>query len=235
MEPALRISSITGVDVELRIAGPGARSYAFIVDWHIRFLLASAWFLLGTLAYTGGLRPPGSSGGAAAFIYVVSLPALAIYFFYHPVLEVVMRGLTPGKRYAGVRLVALADAGAPSTAALLIRNVFRLIDSFPVLYVTGLIATLVTRHNVRIGDIAAGTVLVYDEPQHRDALASVDRRAVGTLGLEHAQLARELLDRWQELGEHQRATLARQLLEKIGARAPTDDAELRGALEALLA
>ncbi len=47
MESIVRIPSVTGVDVELKIAGPGGRSYAFVIDWHIRFLAAVAWFLGG--------------------------------------------------------------------------------------------------------------------------------------------------------------------------------------------
>ena len=107
-----------------------------------------------------------------------------------------LRGQTPGMRMAGVRLVALADGGVPGIGALLIRNVFRLVDSLPSFYAIGLVTTMVTKNAVRIGDIAAGTVLVYDE-QPRDALLSqFSGRAVERLGLAQAQLVRELLDRW---------------------------------------
>jgi uncharacterized RDD family membrane protein YckC len=64
MESIVRIPSVTGVDVELKIAGPGGRSYAFVIDWHIRFLAAVAWFLGGTLAYAGGLRMLPGAGRA---------------------------------------------------------------------------------------------------------------------------------------------------------------------------
>ena len=67
----------------------------------------------------------------------VVLPALAIYFLYHPVLELAMRGRTPGKRSAGIHVVT-RDGSAPSAGALLVRNVFRLIDSLPVAYGVGL-------------------------------------------------------------------------------------------------
>ena len=236
MESTLRIPSVTGVDVELKIAGPGGRSYAFIIDWHIRFLIAVTWFLVGTFAYVGALRflTPDEPGGAG-YVYIVTIPAAAIYFLYHPLLEVLTHGQTPGKRMAGVRLVALADGGAPGVAALLIRNVFRLIDSLPAIYAVGLVTTLLTRHAVRIGDIAAGTVLVYDEREPRNVLDELEARQVGRLGLKDAQLVRDLLDRWKELGEQQRSKLARQLLDRVGAGPPPDDAQLRAKLEELLA
>src|SRR6202008_2402288 len=94
------------------------------------------------------------------FVLVVT-PAAATYFLYHIGLEIAMHGRTPGKRMAGVHIVA-RDGGSPSIGALLTRNVFRLVDSLPLFYGVGLIATLVTRDHVRIGDMAAGTLLAYE-------------------------------------------------------------------------
>jgi hypothetical protein len=51
MEDQVRVQGATGVDLTLRIAGPGNRSYAFIIDWHLRLLLALAWLLLATLVF----------------------------------------------------------------------------------------------------------------------------------------------------------------------------------------
>ena len=141
------------------IAGAGSRSYAFIVDWHIRLLTASAWILTGALALHGdpGLRPR-----AALFIWI---PAAAIYFLYHPLIELMLRGQSPGKRIAGVRIVG-PDGRTPGHGAVLIRNVFRLIDSLPLFYMVGLVSCIVTQDHLRIGDIAAGTRLVH---AHEDA------------------------------------------------------------------
>ena len=55
MDSIIRIATVTGVDVELKIAGPGGRSYAFITDWHIRFLAAAAWFFVAGVIYAGSL------------------------------------------------------------------------------------------------------------------------------------------------------------------------------------
>jgi uncharacterized RDD family membrane protein YckC len=235
MESIVRIPSVTGVDVELKIAGPGGRSYAFVIDWHIRFLAAVAWFIGGTMAYVGGLRVlPGDEVGAG-YTFIVIAPSAAIYFLYHPVLEVLLRGQTPGKRMAGVRLVALADGGAPGVGALLVRNLFRLVDSLPSLYAIGLVTTMITKNAVRIGDIAAGTVLVYDEPPSSQLLDRLSGGAVARLGLEQAQLVRELLDRWQQLGSDARRKLATDLLARSSVTAPGNDAALRAKLEELVA
>jgi hypothetical protein len=132
-----------------------------------------------------------------------------------------------------VRLVALADGGAPGVGALLVRNVFRLVDSLPSLYAVGLLTTMVTKNAVRIGDIAAGTVLVYDEPPSNRLLDELSGRAVERLGIEQAQLVRELLDRWPQLGAGARRKLATNLLTRLGQAAPDDVDALRARLEEL--
>src|SRR5687767_2368349 len=99
--PQVTLQSITGVDVELRIAGVGSRSYAFVIDWHIRLILAFSWWAVGTMLIFGELRfLEGSSGSRMNYFLWVFLPAIVIYVFYHPVLEILMRGSTPGKRMA---------------------------------------------------------------------------------------------------------------------------------------
>ncbi|HVO47719.1 MAG TPA: stage II sporulation protein M, partial [Steroidobacteraceae bacterium] len=165
----------TGVDVRWTIAGPGARALAFLIDWGFRAILAVAWYVLGALLYNHdwSFSPP-LNPHAGWFIAVV-LPAAAIYFLYHPLLETATGGRTPGKRMTGVRIVS-RDGGIASFGALLIRNVFRLVDSVPVTYAVGLVTTLATREHVRIGDLAAGTLLVYQPTE--DPIAT--KRAHGS-------------------------------------------------------
>jgi uncharacterized RDD family membrane protein YckC len=235
----LLIDSATGVAVALPVAGPGGRAYAFVLDWHIRLALALAWYGSGALLHStlvGGaasLAVPFDPG--PAWFLAVVLPATAIYFLYHPVLEVALRGRTPGKRFAGVRIVTRAGS-APGTGALLVRNVFRLIDSFPGLYCVGLVATIVTRQSVRLGDLAAGTVLVYERDRALSlprSLASLPRLAgaESVSALASGELVAELQSRWQDLSAEARASLAGALLRRLGepeaALAGADDAALQ--------
>ncbi|HLK70406.1 MAG TPA: RDD family protein [Steroidobacteraceae bacterium] len=231
----LRIAGLTGVDLGLEIAGPGSRSYAFIVDWHIRVLLALAWF--GTVVFLNrtGVWP------GVRIAYLGGLPALAIYLLYQPLIELVMRGRTPGKRQAGVRLVT-RSGGTPGIAALLIRNVFRLIDMLPGFYVLGLVCCFVTRERVRIGDLAAGTLLVVDDIQRRLPTSALAAVAHGTLTPPVAELIEDLLERWDTLDPQHRITLARGVLAGIGAPAAerahsarSESQRLREQLRGLLA
>jgi uncharacterized RDD family membrane protein YckC len=212
--PELNVEATTGVDVALRIVGAGGRSYAFIIDWHIRLLLALAWWLVSTVIYFGqfvfDLFTPES---ASKFLFV-TLPTLAIYFLYHPILEVAMRGRTPGKRMAGIRIVT-RDGAAPGVGALLIRNAFRLVDSLPVFYCLGLGFVLSTAQYVRIGDLAAGTLLVYEA-----APAAFPRtRVAGARDPRVDELVDELVARWGELAPEARTRIGRRLLERIDPNA----------------
>jgi len=232
----LNIRGLTGVDMTLRVAGPGTRAYAFIIDWHIRLLVALAWVLAGLLV---GLVMGGTfTKDTLPFFFIA--PALAIYFLYHPVLEVLMRGRTPGKRMAGARIVTL-EGEIPGTGALLMRNLFRLIDSLPVAYLVGFVCCIFTAQRVRIGDLAAGTLLVLDDPKANQSLALVGMVAQNSrLEPDAAALVQDLIDRWAELKEGRREFLARELLAKLdpgldlAQLVALDSMALRSRLEALL-
>jgi uncharacterized RDD family membrane protein YckC len=230
----LSIDSVTGIDVSLAVAGPGARAFAFLVDWHIRLILALAWFVAAALLYNGrlSLAPPLTND--ARWFGAVVAPALAIYTLYHLAVELAMRGSTPGKRMAGVRIVA-RDGGAPSAGALLVRNVFRLIDNLPMFYGVGLIAAVATREHVRIGDMAAGTLLVYESAGTGLPAPVGMADAAGRLDARGAELITELLERWVTLEPAARLRLARQLLTRYGADAGADDAALHAQLVRLAA
>jgi uncharacterized RDD family membrane protein YckC len=217
--PQITLQTVTGVDVELTIAGPGRRSYAFVIDWHIRILLLLGWVAATQLLYTGGTFILQEEPDRTYFL-VVWLPGLIAYLLYHPVLEVAMRGRTPGKRMAGVRLVT-REGDIPGAGALILRNLFRLIDSMPFIYVVGLITVVMTEQHVRVGDLAAGTLLVVDEDSGAASFAS----GAATSGLtpQAADLIHELLDRWPALEEQTRATIARTLLARIEPQIKPDE------------
>lgn len=203
------VQSATGVDLTLNIAGPGNRSYAFIIDWHIRLLLAGAWLLLAGFVLKLSLNVRSHDA------LLSLLPAIAIYFLYHPFLEVAMRGRTPGKRMAGLVLVDRSGATA-STTALLIRNVFRLIDCMPALYVVGLVSCFFTAHRVRIGDMAAGTLLVLDDADAAQSLTRLETLAARSrLPLEALELLDQIIERWPTLEPRNRQHIARALLARL--------------------
>lgn len=234
--PQITLQTVTGVDVELTIAGPGRRSYAFVIDWHIRILLMLGWVAIAQLIFTGGSFILQAAPNRDYFLFVW-LPGLVIYFLYHPVLEIAMRGRTPGKRMAGVRLIT-REGDIPGAGALLLRNIFRLLDSMPGLYLVGLVTVIVTDQHVRVGDLAAGTLLVVDHDS--SAVSFTSGAAPNGMTPQAADLVQELLDRWPELEEPNRANIARALLARLEPQispeelASLDGGDLRNRLVAKL-
>ncbi len=235
-EAVLTVRSLTGVEMTLPVAGPGMRSYAFLIDWQIRLLGALAVLLVVVL-----LRLlPGLPKPLGAHLLVGGgIVALLIYLLYQPVAEIVTRGRTPGLRTAGARIVTL-EGTTPGVGSLLIRNIFRLIDALPLCYVVGLITCMLTERHVRLGDIVAGTVMVCDA----EAVgAPLDRLALhakrSALTPDMAELVHDLLERFNTLAPAQRTVLALKVLRKIdpdfdAAGTPPEEGVLRARLEGLL-
>ncbi|MEJ2359813.1 MAG: RDD family protein [Gammaproteobacteria bacterium] len=242
MDEHITITSVGGVEVKLDLVALGGRSYAFVIDWHIRFLAALTYYLVGTYFFSGGFHfVLGSLAKAqmTTYYFAIVLPAMLIYFLYHPVLEVTMQGHTPGKRMAGIRIVG-KDGRSASAGALLLRNVFRLIDSLPIFYVLGIIVCLINKQHLRIGDMAAGTVLIYDEKASEKRLRLIMGQEIShALSTQQRELIAELLERWNELEAGKRRAFAREILVKFGLPLPGGrrqalDNALQGSLQQLL-
>jgi uncharacterized RDD family membrane protein YckC len=214
------------MDLVLELAGVGSRSYAFVTDWHVRLLFVLAW--LGLVLLIFGADALGNDfdlidEGLTWAVYFVSLPPLLVYFLYHPVLEILMQGRTPGKRLAGVRIVT-ADGRTPGVGAVLVRNLFRLVDSLPGFYLIGLAVALATKHKVRVGDLAAGTILVYESRVRVESVRTATRLALSrSLPAADQELLLDLLERWGALQRARRIHLARRFLVKVGEAVPQED------------
>ncbi|MGH8315692.1 MAG: RDD family protein [Steroidobacterales bacterium] len=227
-ESGLKIRSVTGVDFTLPIAGIGGRSFAFVIDLHIRVIGAVAWVLLSQFVIKLFFEDAANKAELWA-----ALPAAGIYFLYHPIVELLMGGRSPGKRIAGVRVV-MRDGAPPGPGPILIRNVFRLLDSLPIAYVVGLICCFVTERQLRVGDMAAGTLLIYDDAPTRESLDQlVAQGAAAGLTAAQAELLDDLLARWDMLGPESRLQLARRAIRQFEPGATEAMTEFMGEQEAM--
>ena len=234
IDEQVSVRSITGVDLTFSVAGPGSRSYAFVIDWHIRLLMGAAWLFVSAVPFNLSLK------SSSKEVLLTWVPALALYLLYHPILEIVLRGRTPGKRMAGIRILG-RDGGVPSTMSLFIRNIFRLIDSLPVCYAIGLGTCILTANRVRIGDMAAGTLVIIDESAAEQSLARLEAVAGHTmLSLESLELVDQVLERWDQMQPEKRVAIARSLLTRIDSSpdsipaAALDESQLRQRLQSFL-
>jgi len=206
-----------GLDLSLPIAGPGARAYAFLLDFKFRTITALLWLGVGSLIYSkladkdlGALFKHQSE----MFMAVIWIPVMVIYFLYHPVLEYTMKGRTPGKRIAGLRLVD-GFGRAPSFQQIVIRNVFRLTDSLPFFYIFGLAVCFFSPHRLRSGDYAAGTYLVHDAIDLKMIQKTLATRQESCSDLPHWEFANALRLRWHGLLPSERLSLAQQFFRKL--------------------
>jgi uncharacterized RDD family membrane protein YckC len=141
------------VDLELDLAGLGSRFIAELIDYVVKGLVIGA---LAILLYAIG------SGVATAVFLVLTF---AIWFLYDVLFEVLANGRTPGKRITGLRVVR--TGGQPVgflTSA--VRNMLRVVDGPATSYIVGIVAIVASKRNQRLGDMAAGT-LVVREPVRR--------------------------------------------------------------------
>ncbi|MBT4837009.1 MAG: RDD family protein [Methylococcales bacterium] len=227
MDENIKMTSADGVSFSWEIAGAGSRSYAFIIDWHIRLLLVLVWIglmmlILGIDTFSNTLRDSFIDEDADKFVYLITIPPTIMYFLYHPILEILMRGYTPGKRIAGIKIMNI-DGEVPSSSALLIRNIFRLVDSLPFLYTLGLAVTVFTKQSVRIGDLAAGTVLVYETKTDSQSIKIATQLAINqTMSSQDQILLLDLIDRWKILQKDKRVKLGSKFLIKIGENVQQD-------------
>lgn len=138
-----------GIALALRPAGLVSRSLAWMIDFGIRVAVI---IVLGTVAqFMGGL------GGA-----VMLVAFFLLEWFYPVVWELSRAGATPGKRAVGLQVVM--DSGLPVTpGASIVRNLLRAADFLPFVYAFGLATLLLRGDSKRLGDLAAGTLVVYSE------------------------------------------------------------------------
>lgn len=161
-----RVATPEGCEIGLRIAGPITRARAWLFDALIRLLL---WWILGMVAAFSGKL------GMGLFLLGVFL----LEWFYPVLFEVYMHGQTPGKRACG--LVVLHDDGRPvGWGASFVRNTLRFVDFLPFFYATGFIASLLDRDGKRLGDLAAGTVVVHGEMKSGKKPALLDSEVHGS-------------------------------------------------------
>jgi uncharacterized membrane protein SpoIIM required for sporulation len=185
--PSLAAPSATGVAAQVVLAGPGARAIAFVLDFLIRGCLALGWLLVAAWLILGNFEFVVPEDHEALWYLAGVVPSMAIYFLYHLVLEPLMEGRTPGKRMTGLRVLT-TDGVVPGTGALLTRNLFRIVDSLPALYVVGLLFIMFGRRHARPGDLAAGTVVAVERAAFLEQLAGRLGIASGVAAAQRSRL-----------------------------------------------
>lgn len=142
-------------------ANIGERFVALIIDY-----ILIGIYLLGASKLYLSFRPVGEVSYLVAAI-AIYLPALCYFFLW----EVFNQGQSPGKRLMNIRVVK-ADGTTPSISSYLLRWLLFPIDAF-LTGGFGILSILLTKNSQRIGDLAAGTMVI-KEKNYRKIHVSLD-------------------------------------------------------------
>lgn len=143
----MTLAGAEGIDLDLHLAGVGSRGIAFLVD----LALQTATLALVTVVASAFAELGVAAAAIAAFMVLLGYPILA---------EGLAGGRTVGKALLRIRVVA-ADGTPVTFMQAVVRNLIRVVDALPGVYGVGIATVLVTRRAQRVGDLAAGTVVVH--------------------------------------------------------------------------
>ncbi len=185
-----------GIDLPLRPAGLPVRCLAFAIDGLIRsvilILTGIAWLLMGKL-------------GAG----LMSISVFLLLWWYMVFFEVFNQGRSPGKQLLGIQVIH-SDGTPIGWPASLTRNLLRFVDLLPFAYCLGMLSMLNNSRFQRLGDLAAGTIVVYQaQALQRGALPEVPASpAPILLTLAEQQALLNFAERHQQLSSQRQEELA---------------------------
>lgn len=216
----LEVETPEHVVLEFELAGVGSRAGAAVVDLAILGAVLLSLFLV--FSSMGGL---GELLEAWALALLIALTFL-LTWGYFALFEGLTGGRTPGKRSLGLRVVM--DTGHPITlSAALIRNLVRIADMQPApSYLVGLIFVFFHSEHKRLGDLAAGTIVVRDQPEQGESpveavpepVTEVVAAGQPRLTDDEFRLLQRFLERLDSMDPDARLALTDRLIGRFGDR-----------------
>ncbi|HZQ26879.1 MAG TPA: RDD family protein [Acidimicrobiales bacterium] len=236
-EDRVDVATPEGVTLQFTLAGVGSRFVAALIDTTIQFAVFGAMLLLAFVVR--GLGPV-----VTALVVVLGF---LVFLGYDIMFETLASGRTPGKRWTGLRVVK--EGGAPVTfLTSAVRNVLRLVDILPTSYIVGIVCVLASSKNQRLGDMAAGTLVVRERkasiegdswslPVATSARVDVDTWDVSGVTADEMAAVRQFMDRRPTLTPDARTRIGRELAVRLWPKVvgPAESMGAEAFLEALLA
>jgi uncharacterized RDD family membrane protein YckC len=157
----LQIDTPENVTFDYAVAGIGSRFLAALADTFLLVMLQV--ILLGALYLVAVQLGLFDDIESTWILALFSLLAFLFFWGYYIFFEILWNGQTPGKRWVSIRVIRL-DGTPVNAAEVVIRNLVRIIDLLPTAYGVGVVTMFVTDKSRRLGDLAAGTVVVHERP-----------------------------------------------------------------------
>ncbi len=236
MDRTLEVRTPESIAFNYELAGLGSRFLALIVDQTIQILTLAAIFAGILLAGAHAAARHGPTLVTDKFAESLAIALIVVILFivlfgYFIAFEALWNGQTPGKKLLGLRVVR--DGGFPiDFGASLIRNLIRVGEQLVGYYLLAAVSALISPENKRLGDLAAGTIVVRDarlpSPREFSARAGAEPAYSPTAYLsgEERALVKRFLERRDALSPERRQELASQLASRVRDRVPPELARL---------
>jgi uncharacterized RDD family membrane protein YckC len=176
----LNIDTPEQVELEFAVAGLGSRFVAVLLDHLIQAGFYFVLIMAGGILFSAVASRIDLLGKwvIAAFIAANFL----LIWGYYALFEAYWHGQTPGKHIMKLRVIK--DSGRQITLfEAMSRNLLRIIDYLPAFYLVGVITMMCTKRHQRLGDLAAGTIVVHERSDEQPLLIE---RGVSIMPAQHA-------------------------------------------------
>ena len=231
VKETLTIQTPEHVGFQYALAGVGTRSMAFLVDTVIRGLLILSVFVVFMLIskWFPALSPAVFADLPMNWIIAVGVLAYGVLDLgYFLIFEAMWSGQTPGKRFQKLRAIRI-DGQPLGWIESAIRNILRAVDMVSGFYPLGLIVIFLSPRSQRIGDYAAGTVVIIERrrrvPGNRTRLRTSIKFQIpdievhlSTLEPGQYRILSSFLERRQQMDQSNRHELARDLACRLTER-----------------
>jgi uncharacterized RDD family membrane protein YckC len=206
------------VGLEYSVAGVGSRFIAALLDSLILGAFFFAELMVVVVIGAASSVTPAASGWAQTagkwFVAFVVFINFAVVWGYFALFEAYWHGQTPGKRAMKVRVIK--DSGRQVTLfEAMARNLVRVVDYLPSLYLVGVITMLCNKRNQRLGDLAAGTIVVHERLDEPSLLYQTSTTLVAPAGFQEQGAGREAVLPW---GQPVRAMFPADAVAKLSAQ-----------------
>ncbi|PAV28449.1 hypothetical protein CIL05_16040 [Virgibacillus profundi] len=220
------------VSLQFRLAGLGSRAAAMIIDQVILTLTQIALVLLLIFTTSANMWQMMEYGWMIAIVVIVLFALNWGYFF---VGEYFFNGKTIGKNIIGIRVIQ-ENGHSITLLSAIIRNLLRIVDMLPTSYFLGIILVFLHSKHKRLGDMAAGTIVVHERKAKRKKKTPLEKEiearglnkesisigilAMNSLGTKEFNLLKTYSYKFMEMREIPRNLLTREmaaiLLPKVG-------------------
>lgn len=167
MDRTLRVRTPESIAFSYELAGLGSRFLAVAIDVGIQVLIMAG--IIWGLAYAGTHAAPIPHATklerSLAYAFLSAI-IFMVFFGYFILFEAFWNGQTPGKKLLGLRVVR--DGGYPADfSSVALRNIIRVGEAVFGFYAISAVVSIASPENKRLGDMAAGTIVVRDAPAAR--------------------------------------------------------------------